>query len=230
MKSATTNRYKKKEIQTDIKTDINQNTKIGEQFDLIPKTAFDVRNQSNFPNLANIASKCLTKILPDSYAELSVKHSTPSGKQTTDINADVRSLFVDLRKKQSFDWVKTTNAYQRIIHLSDLEDKWDGYNAPTFPKAQIDRALSLYSGIRGYSINRGINSPKIEPFVAPGSDGTILFEWAGKRFPVRQLEVYVPREEADLFEYLKTEGDSESEGEFNLEGLYPILDWLFIHC
>ncbi|MCL1464542.1 hypothetical protein [Argonema galeatum] len=145
-------------------------------------------------------------------------------------NADAISLFVELHKQEPFDWVKTTNAYQRIIHLSDLEDKWDGYNAPTFSKTQINRALSLYASIRSYSINRGINLPKIEPFVAPASDGTILFEWGGKRFPVRQLEVYVSREEADLFEYLKTEGDSESEEEFNLEGLYPILDWLFIHC
>lgn len=144
------------------------------------------------------------------------------------VDTDAISLSVE-RKQEFFDWVKTTDAYQRIIHLSELEDKWDGYNAPTFSKAQIERALILYSAIRTYYINRELDLSKMEPFVAPSSDGTILFEWGGKRFSVRQLEVYVPRIEAYLFEYLKTEGDSESEGEFNLEGLYPILDWLFIH-
>lgn len=40
-----------------------------------------------------------------------------------------------------FDWQKNTNAYQRIIHLLDLEDKWDGYAASKFSKEQVDLAL-----------------------------------------------------------------------------------------
>jgi hypothetical protein len=55
----------------------------------------------------------------------------------------------------------------------------------------------------------------------------ILFEWSGKRFPNKQLELYVPISAEHLFEFLKTEGDSEVEGEFNSDELYPILDWLF---
>jgi hypothetical protein len=131
------------------------------------------------------------------------------------------------RKQEAFEWAKTTDAYQRIIHLSDLEDRWDGYDAPRFSREQIDRALTLYSKIRDYSISRGLSFSRVEPFIAPGSDGTILLEWAGKRFPRRQLEVYVPREAADKFEYLKTGGDTEEESQFNLDGLSTILDWLF---
>ncbi|NMG09031.1 hypothetical protein [Brasilonema sp. UFV-L1] len=127
------------------------------------------------------------------------------------------SLFIDTRKQQVFDWQKNTNAYQRIVHLSDLEDKWDGYDAPKFSKEQIDLALNLYSNLRTYCINRGLDFSKVEPFIAPCSDGMVLFEWAGKRFPFRQLEIYIPLEAEDKLEYLKTEGNSDIEGEFYLE-------------
>lgn len=139
------------------------------------------------------------------------------------------SLFIDTRKHQTFDWHHNTNAYQRIIHLSDLEDKWDSYNAPQFSKEQIDLALTLYSNLRTYCICKGIDFLAVEPFVAPSSDGTILFEWGGKRFPSRQLEIYIPVDGVGTFEYLKTDGENEEEkeGEFNLEQLYSILDWLF---
>lgn len=142
---------------------------------------------------------------------------------------DIRdsSLFIDTRKQQAFDWQKNTNAYQRIIHLSDLEDKWDGYDAPTFSKEQIDLALNLYSNLRTYCIDRGVDFSKVEPFIAPCSDGMVLFEWAGKRFTSRQLEIYIPLETDNKLEYLKTEGNSDIEGEFHLEELYSILDWLF---
>lgn len=137
------------------------------------------------------------------------------------------SLFIDSRKQEEFDWRKDRNAYQRIIHLSDLDDKWDGYNAPQFSKKQVDLSLTLYSHLRSYCIDRNIDFAKIEPFVAPCSDGMILFEWSGKRFPSKQLEIYVSSSNQYAFEFLKTEGDSDVEGEFNIDELYLILDWLF---
>lgn len=142
------------------------------------------------------------------------------------------ALVVDTRKQEPFDWKKTTNAYQRIVHLADLEDKWDGYNAPIFSKEQINVALDVYSKTRTYAIDRGLNFSKVEPFIAPCSDGSILFEWAGKRFPSRQLEVYIPkeREAEQSFEYLKSVEDSEGEeeeGKLSLNKLYHVLDWLF---
>jgi hypothetical protein len=139
------------------------------------------------------------------------------------------TFVVDTRKQEPFDWKTTTNAYQRIIHLTDLKDKWDGYNAPGFSKEQINVALIVYSKARSYAIDRGLKFLKVEPFIAPCSDGSILFEWAGRRFPSRQLEVYVPKEmEAEQpLEYLKSEEDSEEEGKLSLNKLYHVLDWLF---
>jgi hypothetical protein len=139
------------------------------------------------------------------------------------------ALFINARKQEPFDWEKTTNAYQRIVHLVDLEDKWDGYNAPVFSNKQIDVALDIYSRTRVYAIDKGLNFSKIEPFIAPCSDGSILFEWAGSRFSSRQLEVYIPKggEVEELIGYFKSVEDSEEEeGELSLNKLYHILDWL----
>lgn len=207
--------------QSRIQIDASQFSKAAQQLYSVPtsNTGFGVRKKlSTSPDLV---PQTLIKYLQGSYAaELVLKRSS-------DTDVDTSSLFVDTRKQEPFDWVKTTNAYQRIIHLLDLEDRWDGYDALKFSKSHVERALTFYSSLRTYSINRRLNFQKIEPFVAPSSDGSILFEWAGKRFPIRQLEVYVPREEHHLFEYLKTEGESEEEGELHLDGLYLILDWLF---
>ena len=177
----------------------------------IPSIYSDTFRNVNIPQISLAAKAAL------------VKYLSFSGGYTIN-NA---SLFIDSRKQEEFDWQKNRNAYQRIIHLSDLEDKWDGYNAPQFSKQQIDLSLTLYSHLRSYSIDRNIDFDKIEPFVAPCSDGMILFEWSGKRFPNKQLELYVPISAEHPFEFLKTEGNSEVEGEFNLDELYPILDWLF---
>lgn len=133
---------------------------------------------------------------------------------------------INKRQKEAFDWLKNTNASQRIIDLLDLEDKWDGYAAPKFYKEQVDLALTLYSNFRTYCINRELDF-KVEPFIAPSSDGTILFEWAGSRFPSRQLEIYIPVSAENTLEYFKTDGEYEDENNFNLEHLYFILDWLF---
>ncbi|MDB9449959.1 MULTISPECIES: hypothetical protein [Aphanizomenonaceae] len=177
----------------------------------IPSIYSDTFRNANIPQISLAAKAAL------------VKYLSFSGGYAIN-NA---SLFIDSRKQEEFDWQKNRNAYQRIIHLSDLEDKWDGYNAPQFSKQQIDLSLTLYSHLRSYSIDRNIDFDKIEPFVAPCSDGMILFEWSGKRFPNKQLELYVPISAEHPFEFLKTEGNSEVEGEFNLDELYPILDWLF---
>jgi hypothetical protein len=176
---------------------------------------------------ANISKpvKTLIKYFQSVYSIESLKEK----KFNTNKDTNTDFVFViDTRKQEPFDWKTTINSYQRIIHLSDLENGWDGYNAPSFSKEQIDLALVVYSQARSYSINRGLNFPKVEPFIAPCSDGSILFEWAGKRFPSRQLELYVPKEmkAEHLFEYLKTEKDSDEEGELGLNELYHILDWL----
>lgn len=204
-----------------IQIDPNQVSKTVELYDLVSKRknlGLVVRKPSTSPS---VCTEFLIKYIRSGYApELFMK-------QSSDTDTDTSSSFVNIRQQEPFDWVRTISAYQRITHLAKLEDKWDGYNAPKFTKAQIEQALNLYSTIITYSINRGLSRSKVEPFIAPASDGTILFEWAGKRFPVRQLEIYVSSETVPNFEYFKIEGDFEEENQLNLDRLYLILDWLF---
>lgn len=204
-----------------IQIDPNQVSQAIELYDLVSKRknlGLVVRKPSTSPS---VCTEFLIKYIRSGYApELFIKPSS-------DTDTDTSSSFVNISQREPFDWVKTISAYQRITHLAELKDKWDGYNAPEFTKAQIELALNLYSSIITYSINRGLKHAKVEPFIAPASDGTILFEWAGKRFPVRQLEIYISRETDQQFEYLKIEGDLEEESQFNLDKLYSILDWLF---
>lgn len=130
--------------------------------------------------------------------------------------------------EKSFDWKDNQNAFQRLIHLADLPDKWDGYGAPKFSRHQINRAIEIFQSIQDYSKEFKINWKKIEPFIAPSSDGSILFDWSGKRFDLRNLEIYVPLETKQSLEYLKTDIglNNDVEGEFQASQVSDLLDWL----
>ncbi len=130
--------------------------------------------------------------------------------------------------EKSFDWKDNQNAFQRLIHLADLPDKWDGYSAPKFSRHQINRAIEIFQSIQDYSKEFKIDWKKIEPFIAPSSNGSILFEWSGKRFDLRNLEIYVPLEIRQSLEYLKTDIglNHDIEGEFQASQISDLLDWL----
>ena len=130
--------------------------------------------------------------------------------------------------KKSFDWKDNQNAFQRLIHLADLPDKWDGYGAPKFSRHQINRAIEIFQSIQDYSKEFKIDWKKIEPFIAPSSDGSILFEWSDKRFDLSNLEIYVPLEINQSLEYLKTDIrlNHDIEGEFQASQVSDLLDWL----
>jgi len=134
-----------------------------------------------------------------------------------------------LQTSQSeFDWIVNTNPFQRLRNLLTLEDNWDGYGAPKFSRAQVGKALNLYSSIYSYYLEKEINFSQLTPFIAPGSDGSILFEWAGQRFPGRELEIFVPSTVEDKFEYLKFKDDQDTEGKFLIQEIDALLDWLFV--
>ena len=130
--------------------------------------------------------------------------------------------------EKSFDWKDNQNAFQRLIHLADLPDKWDGYSASKFSRHQINRAIEIFQSIQDYSKEFKIDWKKIEPFIAPSSNGSILFEWSGKRFDLRNLEIYVPLEIKQSLEYLKTDIglNHDIEGEFQASQISDLLDWL----
>lgn len=135
---------------------------------------------------------------------------------------------VSLQTSQTeFDWISNTNAFQRLKNIQTLEDNWDGYGTCKFSREQVSRAFDLYSSIYDYYLAKEIKFSQLSPFIAPGSDGSILFEWAGQRFPTRELEVFVPSATEDEFEYLKCSGIQDEEGKFSIQEIETLLDWLF---
>jgi hypothetical protein len=126
-----------------------------------------------------------------------------------------------------FDWIENTNPFQRLRNLLTLENNWDGYGAPKFTRDQVSKAFDLYSSVYGYYLSKKISFTHQSPFVAPCSDGSILFEWVGQRFPVKELEIFVPSIIANPFQYLKSSEKFEEEGDCSLETVTGLLDWLF---
>jgi hypothetical protein len=141
---------------------------------------------------------------------------------------DSTQHLISLRTSQTeFDWINNTNSFQRLRNLLTLEDDWDTYGAPTFLRPQVVRAFELYSNIYSYYLKKEINFSCLSPFIAPCSNGNILFEWGGGRFSNRELEIFVPSEMEALLEFLKCEYDSEEEGTFVAEDVNVLMDWLF---
>lgn len=126
-----------------------------------------------------------------------------------------------------FDWAGNRNAFQRLRNLLTLEKNWDGYGAPPFLRPQVARALDLYSDIYRYYLEKEMNFSQLAPFIAPCSDGAILFEWAGRRFPSRELEIFVPPAMKAPLEFLKGADGFEEEGIFIADGVSALLDWIF---
>lgn len=133
-----------------------------------------------------------------------------------------------LAPERYFDWKETQNAFQRIIHLADLPERWDGYAAPKFQRKQINRAVEIFQLLQDYSKKNSVDWKYLEPFIAPGSDGSILFEWAGQRFKLKNLEIYIPQDLNHSLEYLKTDIklNTDVEGECKNSGVRELLDWL----
>ena len=126
-----------------------------------------------------------------------------------------------------FDWRLNINAFQRLKNLSTLENNWDGYGAPKFTKLHIRKALDLYAHINFYFNSKDISFSKYFPFIAPCSDGAILFEWGGKKFLDCQLEIYVPNNLSAPFEYLKSDLNGDQENSFIEIGFSSeLLEWL----
>lgn len=156
----------------------------------------------------------------NSYSD--IRRDVAITSQSTKIPANFKNLSFS-----EFDWAKNTNPFQRIRHLLTLENNWDGYGAPRFSRPHIKRALELYSSIYGYYLAQEIDFSQKAPFIAPCSNGSILFEWVGKRFPDRELEIFVPSAMECPLEYLKSAEDLEEEENFSIGETVSLLNWLF---
>ncbi len=129
---------------------------------------------------------------------------------------------------EDFDWINNQNPYDRIVNMRGLPDNWDGYGASKFSYSQIQRCERIYFTFVQYSFRLKDNYYNIQPFVAPCSDGAVLFEWSGTRFPIRQLELTIPADEKKCISFFKSSESYEQEEEvMDTTMLKPLFDWLF---
>lgn len=169
---------------------------------------------------------------PSSYSRDVAVNSLSGQYQTKfEVSNTARSQLLhptSLKTSQAeFDWIRNTNPFQRLRNLLTLEDNWDYYGAPAFLRPQIVRAFELYSNIYSYYLSKEMNFSQLSPFIAPCSNGAILFEWAGQRFPHRELEIFVPSTMESPLEVLKCADDLEEEGIFVADEVNTLLNWLF---
>lgn len=106
----------------------------------------------------------------------------------------------------------------KLEKLRHLEAGWDGHRADPVPSSAIDRALYLWSQIKGR-----IKSP----FVGPTSGGCIGFEWSEK-VPDKDLLLWIHGEPELTIEYSI---DIDSRDEVVAEGsttevseILPVID------
>jgi len=88
----------------------------------------------------------------------------------------------------------------RIKGFASLGDNWDSYGAKAIEWSTIIKAINFFSIV----VSRFSNAPL--PFVAPGPNGDIHFEWETCS---KVLKHSIPEDENDPFEYLlidKTSG------------------------
>jgi hypothetical protein len=170
-----------------------------------------VNNYRNYESRSYLEQNQVTQAYYDAIKTLS----------SSDINTN----------QDNFNWISATNPYHRVMHLKDLKDNWDGYGAPSFTDAHLIKAKDILDVIFKH-VNKNISFEKARPFVAPCSDGSILFEWAGERYLKKNLEIYIYPSDNSPIEYLQSdiEEDKEHEGEIfpdSLGSLRKLLEWLF---
>jgi len=125
----------------------------------------------------------------------------------------------------AFDWATNIDPLQRLAVLPTLGDNWDGYGAPGFLMPHCRRASTLYLKICHYFLVKRLDGAQIAPFIAP-CYGSILFDWAGRRFTHNQLQILVPSAMDSPLEFLKCSDGLEEEGTFRADEVNELLDWL----
>lgn len=168
------------------------------------------------------------------YAELASSKSSSTSDDFSRILA-IDSEYIPLDPLQgskgidTFDWKTVDNPYERIIHLKDLDTNWDSYGAEKFSRDIINISLSLYSFILDWVSHRKLVLETYQPFIAPCSDNSVLFEWAGNRFPKKSLEIYVfSNNKMEILKY-GINDDVEEEFHIGFEHISRIsecFDWL----
>jgi len=108
--------------------------------------------------------------------------------------------------------------HRSLENVKQLRSGWDTYGAPAIPSHIIDLAYAVLFDIKEAVEKRGGILP--EPFVVPGADGTMQFEW---KLGEREFELEIMSSGDQLqYAYLLCHGrtnDKWEEGEFSVSPL-----------
>src|SRR5574341_1404003 len=102
----------------------------------------------------------------------------------------------------------------KIGQLSQLQDNWDSYGGKAISPGVCEKAAKyLYAAFR--ELSNEMESIEM-PFIAPASDGSVVFEWASNKTEL--IVVFRPNAKLDV-EYLTVEKsageEQEKDGLFN---------------
>lgn len=158
--------------------------------------------------------------------------SNPCGFEVTASSKELKLSTPEKEQLQTstdFSWLDTLNPFQRIEHLKNLPPNWDGYGSLPFQNHQISNSRYIVNNVYEKCKEKGLSFSDYMPFVAPSSDGTVLLEWAGKRFqPIdKELEVFILRKgDESECQFLKVKCEIEDEGRCSVEEVLSLFDWL----
>lgn len=119
-----------------------------------------------------------------------------------------------LRKLKETIMSETIN---RIKGFASLGDNWDSYGAKIIELSTINRAINFLSNV----VSRVPNAPI--PFVSPGPNGEIHFEWEGYSKILNHL---IPEDKNDTLEYLitnETPGERTYGKAYNIEKMLDVV-------
>lgn len=105
----------------------------------------------------------------------------------------------------------------RIKGFASLDENWDSYGAKTIELSTINRAIDFFSNIT----SKFPTAPL--PFISPGPNGEIHFEWEGYS---KILKHILPEDENDPPEYLlidKISGEKTYERAYNMKKMLDVV-------
>jgi hypothetical protein len=150
-------------------------------------------------------------------AEFSVAVSRKTFQTEESVSNPLPREYVQIERLMRKDVVlrECPAVYRTLEVIRQLKPDWDTYGAPAISGDIIDLAYSVVFDIKRTAEAMGRRLP--EPFVAPGSGGSIQLEWqfGGKEF---ELEI-IPSDNQPRYAYLLCPEPASStwkEGEFTM--------------
>jgi hypothetical protein len=144
-------------------------------------------------------------------------HKIEALRLATDEESNGVSRSGELRRGERAEAYRQT--LERSKELLVLENGWNSFSGPAPSKRTMAFALHFLRDSAGVLLDHGIEIPV--PFLVPTSSGGVQFEW---HVEGRELELEIP--EKGRFEFLRTDGTSDVEGEASRWTALRLLRWV----